>query len=640
MKLMCFLAVAVFGFTPSDAPAATFAVSNLGDSGSGSLRQVILDANAASGNDTITFLVSGTITLASALPAVTGSTTITGPGTNLLTISGDNSVNIFTFNSGTTNTISGLTIANGMATNYVNGAGIANLGNLTISNCALVDNGAFGGWGGAVFNSSLLVIKDSMFSGNRVTGGNGFASGGGGGAGMGGALFTMSGSAVVSACRFASNSATGGNGADASFTAGSRIGRGGGTNAGFGEFNKDGGLGGGGVGMPECCKGGNGGFGGGGGGGSHGGLSQFGGGAGNGGCLNVAPGGGGGGAGIGGGIFVHSGNVTIVDCYFVGNEVVGGFGGTDFCGPARTGSPGNGIAPDFYNLGGTILPLLTATTLGGGSFFTNPVAPPYLGQSSVTVTANPSPGWTFLQWLGDASGTNPVVGLHMNRNKLVQAMFGTPLNHAPSITVAPEAEIYPYGTPVRLTAIPPDGSYFVSWMGNVLGTNNPTTFVVSSAAPDIDCEFAPLGFGESSLTVVENGRGQVVVVPAKNRYAINETVGLIAIPESGQQFLGWTGDADGKESPMLVSMIQSRFVTANFTKRPTLRVGTPLEGLVEDGFRLTLLGEFGSQHSILGTTDFLQWTPIGTVTNTYGTVQLIDPAATNLPSRFYRAVVE
>src|SRR5437764_3891424 len=49
------------------AQAATFTVSNLNDSGSGSLRQAVLDANANSGADTMTFAsgVTGTIVLSS-----------------------------------------------------------------------------------------------------------------------------------------------------------------------------------------------------------------------------------------------------------------------------------------------------------------------------------------------------------------------------------------------------------------------------------------------------------------------------------------------------------------------------------------------------------------------------------------------
>jgi len=43
--------------------SANFVVSSLGDSGLGTLRQTMLDANAASSNDTITFTTTGTINL-------------------------------------------------------------------------------------------------------------------------------------------------------------------------------------------------------------------------------------------------------------------------------------------------------------------------------------------------------------------------------------------------------------------------------------------------------------------------------------------------------------------------------------------------------------------------------------------------
>jgi len=57
----------------------TFAVTTLSDSGSGSLRAAIASADAASGAATeISFSVSGTITLASALPAITQHVAIDG----------------------------------------------------------------------------------------------------------------------------------------------------------------------------------------------------------------------------------------------------------------------------------------------------------------------------------------------------------------------------------------------------------------------------------------------------------------------------------------------------------------------------------------------------------------------------------
>jgi hypothetical protein len=58
---------------------STFTVSNLDDTGAGSLRQAITDANATSGADVIHFTVAGTITLTSAaLPALTDTVDLDG----------------------------------------------------------------------------------------------------------------------------------------------------------------------------------------------------------------------------------------------------------------------------------------------------------------------------------------------------------------------------------------------------------------------------------------------------------------------------------------------------------------------------------------------------------------------------------
>ena len=73
---------------------ATFTVTNLNDSGAGSLRDAITTANNVAGADTITFsplfVTDQTITLASQLPTISDDLTITGSGANLLTIDAGN----------------------------------------------------------------------------------------------------------------------------------------------------------------------------------------------------------------------------------------------------------------------------------------------------------------------------------------------------------------------------------------------------------------------------------------------------------------------------------------------------------------------------------------------------------------------
>src|SRR5438477_13189650 len=80
--------------------ATTRTVTNLNDSGPGSLR----DAIAASGSgDTINFAVTGTIVLTSASLSVNHNLTIQGPGANSLTIRRSSNLifRIFYFDNGT-----------------------------------------------------------------------------------------------------------------------------------------------------------------------------------------------------------------------------------------------------------------------------------------------------------------------------------------------------------------------------------------------------------------------------------------------------------------------------------------------------------------------------------------------------------
>src|SRR6516164_155589 len=107
---------------------STFTVTNTGDSGDGSLRQAILDANAAAGADVINFDAAAfstpsTIRLLSSLPDVTDDLTVNGPAAARLTISGDannsganddGDVRILSVSAGNV-TLSYLTLTNGRA---------------------------------------------------------------------------------------------------------------------------------------------------------------------------------------------------------------------------------------------------------------------------------------------------------------------------------------------------------------------------------------------------------------------------------------------------------------------------------------------------------------------------------------------
>jgi hypothetical protein len=149
-----FLFVLCFGLTVT---AATFTVTNTNDSGAGSLRQAVLDANAAAGDDTIVFDSSfnspQTITLAGSeiVVAANGSLTINGPGADLLTISGNNQSRILSTGANVVVNINGLRFTAG------NGVGAVNSGR-----------------GGAIYNvGGTMVITNSIITGNTAANGGG-----------------------------------------------------------------------------------------------------------------------------------------------------------------------------------------------------------------------------------------------------------------------------------------------------------------------------------------------------------------------------------------------------------------------------------------------------------------------------------
>jgi MYXO-CTERM domain-containing protein len=156
------------------AEAATFQVTNSNDSGPGSLRQAILDANAAAGADVITFQAGlpSPILLTSGQLSVTDSVDIQGPDDALLTVSGNDSSRVFYLYSPTSLdvTISGLTIADGNVA--AAGAGIlARNAGLVLDGVTITGNDVttLAQGGGLSFQEGQdLTIRDSILSANSA----------------------------------------------------------------------------------------------------------------------------------------------------------------------------------------------------------------------------------------------------------------------------------------------------------------------------------------------------------------------------------------------------------------------------------------------------------------------------------------
>ncbi|HEV2210481.1 MAG TPA: LamG-like jellyroll fold domain-containing protein [Verrucomicrobiae bacterium] len=309
-----------------------------------------------------------------------------------------------------------------------------------------------------------------------------------------------------------------------------------------------------------------------------------------------------------------------------------------------------GYSPDFYESGDagpftiSILPNYTLRTLtaGGGTVAVNPLANTYLSNSVVQVTARPGSGWTFLQWLGDANDTNPVISVTLDRSKAVQAVFGTTLHTTAagggSVTLSPPGGVYPYGSTVWLTAVPQPGNYFGIWGNAASGSVNPLSFTITTPNPTVSSLFAAVGAGQAGLTLVPLGRGQAAANPRANVYSTGANVTLTATPNPGQTFLGWSGDVTGMQNPLGIILTTNKLIYANFSDKPSVSVQAAYNGLKSDGFQLTVLGDYGAHYRIDGSSDFSTWTPLGTVTNVFGAAVFSDPAAPSIAYRFYRAV--
>jgi hypothetical protein len=162
------LALALGGLGAPSARAAGATVTNLNDSGPGSLRQAIADASAGS---TITFSVGGTIALTSGELTIAKDLTISGPGAASLSISGGRTQlggGVRVFNNSAHLVISGLAIRDGVSGAFAHGGGIWNHGSGVLEIASSVFANNLGYQGGAIYNDpgGSVTIRDTTFSSN------------------------------------------------------------------------------------------------------------------------------------------------------------------------------------------------------------------------------------------------------------------------------------------------------------------------------------------------------------------------------------------------------------------------------------------------------------------------------------------
>ncbi len=186
--ILTFTALSVVALPAPVSAAGTEIVTSCADSGSGSLRAAVASAESGFIIAFDSSLSCSTITLTSGPITIATDLTITGPGANVLAVSGHNATGIFQIGTGDTVGISGLTIEDAN-----NAAAIVNSGTLTITASTLSTNNS-----GAIVNGATTSVFDSTLSNNSSLGA--------------GAGITNNGKLAIDTSTFAGNSADFGGG--------------------------------------------------------------------------------------------------------------------------------------------------------------------------------------------------------------------------------------------------------------------------------------------------------------------------------------------------------------------------------------------------------------------------------------------
>jgi len=220
--------------------------------------------------------------------------------------------------------------------------------------------------------------------------------------------------------------------------------------------------------------------------------------------------------------------------------------------------------------------------------------------TSVTLTANPDPGWVVDSWGGDCtSATGDTCVLSMTSDRRVSVTFRITQRRltvsAPTgsgtVTSAPTGidcgsdctQDYDYGTSVTLTANPATGWVVGSWGGACAGASGATCVVSMTAARTVSVTFtitqrqlrvdSPTGSG----TVSSAPSGINCGADCTQDYDYGTSVTLTATPAPGWEVASWGRDCSSATGTTCVlSMTANRraAVTFRITQRE-LRVATP-----------------------------------------------------------------
>jgi polygalacturonase len=259
-----------------------------------------------------------------------------------------------------------------------------------------------------------------------------------------------------------------------------------------------------------------------------------------------------------------------------------------------------------YNGGSTPAPTATLTTLTAGDWVIDALAGGYGSSGS----ASPSAGQTLLYNVQSASGSKTTAGSNggviaassyeqvaspgsvtVGWSATVARQAYAVVAFAPSATVnytvstavsptgggtvslSPSQASYPSGTSVQVTATPAAGYAFSNFSGDLTGTTNPATLIVTKN------DSVTANFTAVPCTLTINIVGQGTVTPASgSSYPCGTQVQVTATPANGYTFGQFSGALTGTTNPQTLTLNANSTVTATFVQGTSCTLTTSVTG--------------------------------------------------------------
>ncbi|MCP4352245.1 MAG: hypothetical protein GY795_42845 [Desulfobacterales bacterium] len=114
-----------------------------------------------------------------------------------------------------------------------------------------------------------------------------------------------------------------------------------------------------------------------------------------------------------------------------------------------------------------------------------------------------------------------------------------------------------------VTAVPDSSYRFTGWTGDYTSTDNPLTIKNITSDMNVVANFEPVPTYNVNFKIQGNG-----IIQGQTEQTVEQgmnTTQVIATPNQGSHFTGWTGDYTGSDNPLIIANVTKDMnITANF----------------------------------------------------------------------------